>query len=67
MRRFVASVWKVRPMMWRKADGLLETVGVIGNPIEGISLLFTGIIFLVITAAISGVMFWFSWLLLFGG
>ena len=67
MRRFVASVWKVRPMMWRKEDGLLETVGVIGNLIEGISLLFTGIIFLVITAAISGVMFWFSWLLLFGG
>ena len=67
VRRFVASVWKVRPMMWRKADGLLETVGVIGNLIEGISLLFTGIIFLVITAAISGVMFWFSWLLLFGG
>ena len=53
-------------MTSRIVDGLVETVSVIGALTEGISLLFTGIIFLAITAAISGVMFWFAWLLLFG-
>ena len=48
-------------------DYLVETIGVFATLLDGISLLFTGIIFLVITAAIAGVMLWFSWLLLFGG
>ena len=47
-------------------DCLVETVGVIGNLLDGIGRLFTGIVFMVITATITGVMLWFSWLLLFG-
>ena len=45
----------------------VQTVGVIRNQLDGISLLVTGIVILAVTAAIAGVMLWFSWLLLFGG
>ena len=47
-------------------DCLVETVGVTGNLLDGIGRLFTGIVFMVITATITGVILWFSWLLLFG-
>ena len=48
-------------------DCLVETVGVTGNLLDAISLLFTGIVLMAITAAAAGVLLWFSWLLVFGG
>ena len=48
-------------------DFLVETAGVIGNLVDAILTLFTGVVWFVIAAAIGGVTLWFSWLLLFGG
>ena len=46
---------------------LVETVGVIGNLVDAILTLFTGVVCLVIAAAIGSATLRFSWLLLFGG
>ena len=55
------------PMSSKIRDFLVETTGVIGNLVDAILTLFTGVVWLVITAVIGGVTLWFSWLLLFGG
>ena len=46
---------------------LVETAGVIGHLVDAILTLFTGVVCLVIAAAIGGATRWCSWLLLFGG
>ena len=46
---------------------LAEAACVVGNLVDAILTLFTGVLWLVIAAATGGVTLWFSWLLLFGG
>ena len=54
-------------MSTKIGEFLVEAAGVAGSLVDAILTLFTGVVWLVIAAAIGGATLWFSWFLLFGG